>query len=87
MTNPLAAPALLTLAIIIIVLVSFLQKADPIVLFCRYAYAFRRAVFIVGSMLWDSAGEFKYRWESQRPADAETLRSLEAEFPAGSEID
>ena len=75
--------AYLTAILVLAGLLSILKGKDPIVLGCRWAYAFRRAVWILGSMAWDSAGEFRHRWKSQRPQDAEELRQTAARYPAG----
>jgi len=75
--------AIIFLLIMATVLVSLLKGKDPIELLARWAYAFRRGVWILGTMLWDSAGEFRHRWQTQRPKDAAALLELEREFPAG----
>jgi len=77
--------AILTALIVLTTLLCLLKKADPIVLLSRWGYALRRGVWIAGQMAWESPGEFKYRWQTQRPRDAEALAKLEAEYPAGEE--
>lgn len=81
----LEAKALLSLLFCVIGLACLLRRRDPIELVCRWLYAFRRIVYIVGTMAWDSGAEFRFRWESQKPQDVAAIAELEAEFPAGPE--
>ncbi len=78
--------AILTGLILLSALLCMLKRQDPIVLLSRWGYALRRAIWITGTMLWDSAGEFRHRWETQRPGDEAALQQLEEEFPAGGQI-
>jgi len=77
--------AILTALIVVTALLCLLKKAAPIVLLSQWGYALRRAVWIAGQMVWESPGEFRYRWTAQRPTDSAELAKLEAEYPAGEE--
>jgi len=75
--------AILTGLLLILGLLCMLRRTDPAILLSRWLYAFRRAVYIAGTMIADTPGEYSMRWKQQRPRDAEALERLAAEFPAG----
>lgn len=85
MTNPLSVAAILTGLILLAVFIFLVRPFDPVVILCRWLYAGRRAVYILGTMLWDAPSEARYWWVTQRPSDSEALADLEKQYPAGEE--
>lgn len=87
MTNPMGIAALLTALVCLATFLFLMKPFDPVVIMCRWLYALRRGVWILGTMLWDAPSEAKHRWVTQRPADRQALSELEREFPAGTEAE
>jgi len=82
--NSLTDPrAIVTFILLVFGFVWAIRKQDPAELIAELVYAIRRAVWIAGQMMADIPGEYKTRWNEQRPLDAEAIKSLEAKYPAG----